>query len=558
MTPGPAAPSDRAPERRLAALRRLASQTFDLLVVGGGATGAATARDAASRGLEVALVEAGDFAGETSSRSSKLIHGGIRYLQYGDLPLVFEGLAERARLMRIAPHLCRPVEFLFPAYRGERPGLAALTAGVTLYNALALGREPSGTRRIAAHELYALTPHLRAAGLLGARLYTDCQTDDARLVLEHVLDAEAAGATVANHLAVAGLRRDRRGRARGAELADAETGISFEVRARVVLTAAGPFTDSLLAGQAPPRLRPTLGVHLVFDAARVPHAGRVLVLRTPADNRLFFCMPAGPRTIVGTTDTDWTPPDGGTRAPRLGDEIRARREDVAYLLAATNHAFPALALGPDDVVSTYAGLRPLLGTAAGSPSATSREHDIRRGADGLISVVGGKLTTLRRMGEQAVDAAVESLHAAGFERAISPSTTAERPLPGGGPPAPADPRFTPEVSAHLARTYGSRAPHIAALCDERPELGDRIDGELPHVWAEVVLAAREEHALEVADVLCRRVPLFRDARDQGLAASGRAADLLARELDWTPSRRAGSVAAYRRAVEASRRWRHDG
>jgi glycerol-3-phosphate dehydrogenase len=557
MTAGPAAPSDRAPPRRAAALRRLASQTFDLLVVGGGATGAATARDAAGRGLEVALVEAGDFAGETSSRSSKLIHGGIRYLQYGDLPLVFEGLAERARLMRIAPHLCRPVAFLFPAYRGERPGLAALTAGVTLYNALALGREPSGTRRMGAHEVYAAAPHLRAAGLLGARVYTDCQTDDARLVLEHVLDAEAAGATVANHLAVTALRRDRRGRARGAELADAETGDRFEVSARVVLTAAGPFTDSLLAGQAPPRLRPTLGVHLVFDAARVPHGGRVLVLRTPEDNRLFFCMPAGPRTIIGTTDTDWAPAGASTRAPRLGDEIRARREDVAYLLAATNHALPALALGPDDVVSTYAGLRPLLGTAAGSPSATSREHDIRRGADGLISVVGGKLTTLRRMGEQAVDAAVESLRAAGLERAISPSTTAERPLPGARPAPPPDPRFAPDIWAHLARAYGARARRITAICDEYPELGDRIDPDLAHVWAEVAFAARDEHALEIADVLCRRVPLFRDARDQGLAASERAADLLARELDWSASRRARSVAAYRSAVEASRRWRDD-
>ena len=384
---------------------------------------------------------------------------------------------------------------------------------------------PSGGRRIGAHELYERVPYLRTAGLVGAHLYRDCQTDDARLVLENVLDAESAGAAIANHLPVVKLVRDRRGRARGAEVLDPETDARFEVRAHATVTAAGPFTDSLLAGQAPPRLRPTLGVHLVFDAARVPHDGRVLVLRTPGDNRLFFSMPAGPRTIVGTTDTDWRPADDPKRPPRVGDEIRARGEDVAYLLAAANHAFPSLELGPRDVVSSYAGLRPLLATDANSPSATSREHDIRRGEDGLISVVGGKLTTLRRMGEQAVDAAVESLRASGFEKAIAPCSTGERPLPGGGAPVAPDERFPADVAQHLAFAYGSRATRISALVDERPELGGRIAADLPYLWAEVVLAIRDEHAREVADVFCRRVPLFRDGLDQGLGAAEHAADL---------------------------------
>jgi glycerol-3-phosphate dehydrogenase len=555
MTLGPG-PSP-AMARREAALRRLSSETFDILVVGGGATGAATARDAALRGLKVALVEAGDFAGETSSRSSKLIHGGIRYLQYGDLPLVFEGLAERARLMRIAPHLCRPVDFLFPAFRGERPGLAALGMGVTLYNALALGRPPSGGRRIGAHELYKRVPTLRTAGLVGAHLYRDCQTDDARLVLENVLDAESAGAAIANHLPVVKLVRDRRGRARGAAVLDAESNADFEVRAQIIVIAAGPFTDSLLAGQAPPRLRPTLGVHLVFDAVRVPHDGRVLVLRTPGDNRLFFSMPAGTRTIIGTTDTDWQPAGAPYRPPRVGDEIRARGEDVAYLLAAANHAFPALQLGPSDVVSSYAGLRPLLATGANSPSATSREHDIRRGEDGLISVVGGKLTTLRRMGEQAVDAAVESLRASGFENAIAPCSTGDRPLPGGGAPVAPDKRFPADVAEHLTFAYGSRATRISALVDERPELGSRIAVGLPYLWAEVVLAVRHEHAREVADVFCRRAPLFRDGLDQGLGAAEHAADLIARELGWDAARQARSQAAYRSMVASLGRWRNE-
>ncbi len=290
---------------------------------------------------------------------------------------MFEGLRERRRLMATAPHLCRPIEFVFPAYHGERPGLAELGAGVALYNALALWRPPATGRRLDAHGLYRLAPHLRAAGLSGAQLYVDCQTDDARLVLENVLDATAAGAACANYVSVQTILRDRQGRARGASVVDGETGARFEVRARVVVSATGPFTDGFLGG--PRRLRPTLGVHLVVDAARVPHGGRALVLRTPQDNRLYFVLPAGPRTIVGTTDTDFAPAEDPGRAPRVGDQIRAHGSDVAYLLEALNHAFPSLRLGPGDVVSTFAGLRPLLaGPRADAFGDVARTHHHRR------------------------------------------------------------------------------------------------------------------------------------------------------------------------------------
>ena len=546
-TPTPAA-------RRAGALGRLASERFDLLVVGAGATGAATARDAALRGLSVALVDAGDFAAETSSRSSKLVHGGLRYLQYGDLALVFEGLAERAHLMRTAPHLCRSVEFLFPGYRGESPRLATLGVGVALYNALALWRPPAARRMVSASEMYKLAPALRSAGLEGACGYVDCQTDDARLVLENVLDAEAAGAAVANHVRADGLLHDRRGRAIGAVLVDAETGSRFDVRAQVVTSATGPFTDGFLGPGHPRRLRPTLGVHLVFDAARLPHGGRVLVLRTPGDNRLYFIMPAGPRTIVGTTDTDWAPAGDPAAPPRLGDDLRARGADVAYLLTALNHGFPSLALGPEDVISTFAGLRPLLATSAHTPSETSREHDIARDPDGVLVVAGGKLTTARRMGEQATDKVVALLRVAGLERAVGRCVTATRSLPGGGPVS-GDLSPDATVSAHLARAYGSRAPAVTAIAAEAPELAARIDAALPYVWAEVVYAARAEGAREVADVFCRRIPVFRDAADQGLAAAPRAAALFGRELGWSPAHLTTSVDAYRTEVERSRRWR---
>jgi glycerol-3-phosphate dehydrogenase len=548
-----------ASARRAAALEKFASRPFDLLIVGGGATGAATARDAALRGLAVGLCDAGDFAGQTSGQSSKLIHGGLRYLQYGDLHLVFEGLAERRRLMRTAPHLCRPLEFVFPGYRGEHPGLVTLGAGIALYNALALWRPPAGSRHIAARAMCELAPHLRSAGLVGGQAYVDCQTDDARLVLENVLDAAAAGATVANHLSAQSLLRDRRGRVRGVTLADRETGIRLDAQARLVVNATGPFTDSFAGGGAPPRLRPTLGVHLVFEAARVPHHGRALVLRSPRDNRLFFVLPAGPRTIVGTTDTDWAPVENGVargRPPRIGDDIRARGQDVAYLLEAVNHAFPPLRLGPDDVVSTYAALRPLLSAPAHTPSETSREHEIVLGRDGILTVTGGKLTTLRRMAEEAVDRAVDGLRAAGFDGAIKPCTTRQRPLPGGAArPAKVDGRMGAGVAERIEGAYGARAQEVLRIIGEAPVLAARIDPQLPYLWAEVVQAVRHEHARDLADVLSRRIPLFRDARDQGVAAADRAAALVGQELGWSAARRAQAVAEYRGLVERSRRWR---
>jgi glycerol-3-phosphate dehydrogenase len=547
--PGPA-------EARRTTLARLASETFDLLVVGGGATGAAIARDAALRGVSVALVDAGDYAGQTSSHSSKLIHGGLRYLQYGDLPLVFEGLRERHRLLSTAPHLCRPIEFVFPGYRGESPRLFTLGAGIKLYNALALWQPPAASRHLDAHALYALAPHLRSAGLEGAAVYVDCQTDDARLVLENVLDAAASGAACANHLPVAELSRDRRGRVRGAVVVDAETGARFELRARLTVSATGPFTDGFTGGAR--RLRPTLGVHLVFDAARVPHGGRALVLRTPQDNRLYFVLPAGSRTIVGTTDTDFDPVEDPNRPPRVGDEIRARGSDVAYLLEAARHAFPALDLGPDDVVSTFAGLRPLLAGHANTPSETSREHEIARTPDGVVVVAGGKLTTLRRMAEETTDVVVEALRTAGLEHPFRACETRTRALPGAGalPEALAAPEHPPDVAVRLG-AYGSRASLLLDLCAESPALAERIDPTLPYLWAEVVHAVRHEQARNLSDVLIRRFPLFRDAADQGLAAAPRAAELAGHALGWDDAQRARELRRYGAAVAVSRRWRSE-
>jgi glycerol-3-phosphate dehydrogenase len=542
---------------RSAVLARLTASEFDVLVVGGGATGAAIARDAALRGLRVALCEAGDWASQTSSHSSQLIHGGLRYLQYGDLGLVFEGLTERRRLMTIAPHLCRPLEFLFPAYAGESPGLRTLGLGIVLYNALALWRPPVAARRLGAGEVYAASPLLRTAGLAGAQLYVDCQTDDARLVLENVMDAADADAVTVSHLPVQSLIRDRTGRARGAVAVDTETGATLRISARAIVNATGPFSDAFDRGRH--NLRPTLGVHLVFDAARIPLGGRALVLRSPNDNRLFFALPAGPRTVIGTTDTDWTAPGTSPHAPRVGDPIRARHSDVNYLLEAANHAFPAADLTGDDVIATYAGLRPLVAVPAHTPSSTSREHELIREPDGVVSIVGGKLTTLRRMGEEVVDRVGELLRDRGWGGILGPCITGERPLPGarGEVPDVEGSVASPAVAAHLRRSYGARAGRILNIAGETASLSTRIDPELPYLWAEVVHATQSEQARQVEDVLRRRIPLFRYARDQGLGAAERTARLMAPLLDWSPAQRDASVAAYRAAVAVTRAWRDD-
>ena len=310
---------------------------------------------------------------------------------------MFEGLRERRRLMSTAPHLCRPIEFVFPGYRGESPRLATLGAGIALYNALALWRPPAASRHLDAHALYALAPHLRSAGLAGAAVYVDCQTDDARLVLENVLDAEAAGAAAANYLFVQRIARDRRGRARGAAVVDRETGARFEIQARLVVSATGPFTDGFLDDAR--RLRPTLGVLWSSTPPGFPTVGARSCSARRRTTASTSCSRRG-RAPSSERPTPTSRRPKLDRPPRVGDVIRARGPDVAYLLEAAGHAFPSLGLGPEDVVSTYAGLRPLLAGNAHTPSETSREHEISRGADGVVVVAGGKLTTPRRMAEE--------------------------------------------------------------------------------------------------------------------------------------------------------------
>jgi glycerol-3-phosphate dehydrogenase len=401
------------PERS-ESLTELSSRVFDLLVVGGGITGAGIARDAALRGLGVALIDKSDFGSGTSSRSSRLVHGGVRYLEHGHVHLVFEASAERRRLRTIAPHLVQPLAFTWPVYEGQRMARWKLRAGLTLYDALSLFRNFRRHRSLSAERVLGGEPNLRRSQLRGGVRYYDASTDDARLTLANVLDARALGAVVANHVALTGASPAADG-LRITRVEDALTGHRAEIRSRVVVNATGPWSDaveSLQGGAKSSAVQGSKGVHIAVERSRVGNRDAIVMLH-PRDGRVMFTLPAGNYTIFGTTDTFTTV------SP---DEVRASEADVAYILEAANAYFPDARLGRHDLISAWAGIRPLMPTTGSSVSA-SREHLIRS-APGSVRVTGGKLTTYRVMAMQVVNAAAKLLG-----MSLPKSETGERPLP---------------------------------------------------------------------------------------------------------------------------------
>ncbi len=547
---------------------RLGETEFDLLVIGGGVTGAGIARDAALRGLTVALVEKADLANGTSSASSKLIHGGLRYLEQGELGLVFEGTRERALLMRLAPHLARPLPFLFPVYKSSRVGMFMVAIGMWAYDLLAMFRNYRRHEMLSRARTLRAEPELQGKGLNGAARYYDCMTNDARLTLETALDAEDHRALVVTYAQVLELLGDGH-RTTGARVRDLldpraladdpEGAATVEVRARVTVVAAGPWSDELL-GRAVGRrlLRPTKGVHIVLDRARLP-VDHAVVLTGPRDGRVMFAIPWGARTIVGTTDTD---------EPEGADALEASRADVDYLLEAVNAYFPRLQATVGDVVSTWAGLRPLMSDEQSAhASDVSREHEILNLDPGLLAIVGGKLTTYRLMAEQVVDRALRKL---GTRRALDPCRTKDLPLPGAADPVAlrdlgayaaslaAEHALEPDVAEHLATTYGVRARDVLAAGKQAGVRPGRLVDDLPYLVDEVVYAARFELARRLDDVLRRRTLIFLQARDQGLGCCEEAARVMGDVLGWDAERVALEVRRYRARVEASRRFLGDG
>lgn len=496
------------PPRRALRLAALGEERFDLVVIGGGITGAGVARDAARRGLKVALVEAEDFAAGTSSRSSRLIHGGVRYLEHGYLHLVWESSRERRRLLENAPHLVRPLQFTWPVYRGARVKRWQLAAALTMYDALAMFRNVGRHRRLGATQVLETEPMLARDQLLGGATYWDAGTDDSRLTLANVMDAAAHGAVVVNYAPVKSLTyATPNGAADGVEIVDQMGGHRVHVRARLVVNCSGPWTDEIARLEdvnAGPAVRGTKGVHIAVPASRVGNVAAV-TMTSPDDGRVMFTLPAsGGYTIIGTTDT---PTNEHPSA------VRASRGDVRYLLNACNHFFPDAKLEDADVVSAWAGIRPLVASGnTGDPSSASREAAVNLTKRGVLTATGGKLTTYRSQAEDIVDAALKHL-----SLKAKPCDTATAPLPGERPPTGgSDVRIVPELA-----------------------------------WREVDVdhAVTLEYAESLADVMIRRTFLAFEMKDQGRSVATRIARRMGANLGWTEAGMQNAVREYTHALD---------
>lgn len=530
----------------------MTAEPVDLLVIGGGITGAGIARDAALRGIRTALVDKGDLGGGTSSNSSRLVHGGLRYLEQRDFRLVFEASRERRVLLAIAPHLVRPLPFLFPVYRRSRVPAWRLRAGMWLYDALAAFRNVRTHRWLGPKQVRRAEPGLRDRELKGAALYYDAQTDDARLVLATMRSAAQAGALVANYAeAVSLLKPD--GHARGALVRDRLNGRAHTVRALVVVNATGPWADAVRRQDdlhAEPLLRLTKGAHVAVPRQRIGNTHAV-TLTSPLDGRVMFVLPWGELSYIGTTDTD---------DPASPDDVRASPEDVIYLLRSANAFFPNARLAPADVVSTWAGLRALLAPDRTlAPSQVPREHCIVQSASGLLTIAGGKLTTYRAMARDLVDRVAARLHELDGRPLAGRAPTDRLALPGGEAAdlevltEAARARGASEATArHLVTSYGSESAAVLNLVDRDRTLGNAIVPGRPEIWAEVVHAVEREMALRLADVLMRRLHLFYEDRGQGAGVAGAVARKMAEVLGWDATRAAQEVAEYHQLVESSR------
>lgn len=525
-----------------ASLQDLGTGGFDLLVIGGGITGAGIAREASLRGLSTALVEARDFGEGTSSRSSRLIHGGLRYLEQGRFHLVWEALRERRILLRLAPHLVRPLPFVLPVFQGDRVPRWKVSLGLALYDVLAAGGNVRRHRTLGKRAVLEAEPLIRERGLTGGALYYDAQCDDSRLVVATVRAAAAAGTRVSNYMRVTGLIPTVAG-VRGAYVRDELRGETGEVRARIVVNATGPWADELRRledPQAPPLLRPTKGVHVMVPRKRVGNRAAV-IFTSPVDGRAMFVLPWGEWTYIGTTDTD---------TGESPDALSVEPSDVVYLLRSANALFPAARLSPADVTASWAGLRPLLAAdPAARASSVSREHRIVRGSRGVFTIVGGKLTTWRSMAAEMTDQVVKAL---GHHRRASRKASTTEPLPGGETavldgfrPGGLELGLSEATVDHLLSHFGAETPAIYKLCRERPDLMEPLHPEHPAIGAEVIFAARREFAMTAEDVLGRRLHLTTETRDHGAAARSRIDQLLraAGQIPAAPSGPSPSSAA---------------
>ncbi|MET8573805.1 glycerol-3-phosphate dehydrogenase/oxidase [Streptomyces sp. NPDC005012] len=537
------------PEQRDESLAAMAERELDVLVVGGGVVGAGTALDAATRGLVTGLVEARDWASGTSSRSSKLIHGGLRYLEMLDFALVREALKERGLLLeRLAPHLVKPVPFLYPLQHKAWERAYAGT-GVAMYDVMSLarghGRGLPGHRHLTRRHALRIAPCLRKDALTGALQYYDAQMDDARYVATLVRTAAAYGAKVANRARVTGFVREGE-RVVGARVKDLEGGGEYEIRAQQIVNATGVWTDdtqAMVGERGQFHVKASKGIHLVVPKDRI-HSRTGLILRT--EKSVLFVIPWGRHWIVGTTDTEWSLDKAHPAASSA---------DIDYLLEHVNSVL-AVPLTRDDVEGVYAGLRPLLAGESEATSKLSREHTVAHAVPGLVVVAGGKYTTYRVMAKDAVDAAVH-----GLDRRVAPCVTEEIPLVGAeGYRAlwNARARIAARTGLHVVRVehllnrYGSLAEEVLELIAEDPSLAAPLPGADDYLRAEVVYAARSEGALHLDDVMTRRTRISIETFDRGTRSAREVAELMAPVLGWDAERVDREVEYYEKRVEAER------
>lgn len=548
-----------SPHDRDAILGRLISETFDLIVIGGGITGAGVARDAASRGMKVALIEARDFAEGTSSRSSKLIHGGIRYLENLEFGLVFEALSERRLLFEIAPHLVHPLRFVLPLYKGDRIGMFKMGLGMWLYDALSLFEAPELHERLSDEETLERLPLLRKSGLLGSYAYSDAYMDDARMVIETLRSAVALGAACINYVSAEDAELVE-GKVKSVGCKEMTSGRRFRIRGRHVISTVGPWTDIAaprFVGEWNNILRPSKGVHLTFDRNRFP-LKQAVVMAADQQKRIVFGIPRHEMVIVGTTDTDYAGDPG---------DVTTTAKDVEYLLKVTDEYFPEAKITAKDIIATYAGVRPLVRDEAETESKTSREHLILKDPRNVTFVAGGKYTTYRLMAEQAVAAALESFPIE-FQVRFARNDTKH----------PLNPLATTETMAEAlrltpawAKEFGLNLADVETLVgrhglealkllekDQRHGPDSRELSSEERVWVmEARHAIQTSMCLHLIDFYARRTHLFLARPDHGLIHMKLLSSVFASELGWSDSKRQEEEEALRIYVRRELSWKQD-
>ncbi len=535
-----------SPAGRIRALREMSTRPLDVLVIGGGITGAGIARDVALRGWSVALVEKADFAFGTSSRSSKIVHGGVRYLEYGHFLLVRESARERRVVQSIAPHLVHRLDFLYPVF--EPDSLMKIRAGLAVFDWLASAEGAEKHRTIDADEVREQIPGLRDP-LKGAVLYPEYITDDARFTLENALSAAENGALVANRARAEALYRDSTGRVKGARVRDTEDDAVYEVQARVVVNAGGPWAEQILHESGlsgPKQLRPSRGIHILLSADRLPMRGATFL--KASNGRRGLAMRRLDYVYVGTSDEEHTGPL---------DSPTATRAEVLDVLAMAQDCFPAAGLRVEDVLATWAGLRPLIAEPGKSTRDTSREDEVWSGPPGLVTIAGGKLTTYRRMAGRVVDALRHELGPPPLDL----DRTEDVALPGapGGDTATfiADRARKLRAAgvaegtvARLSWLYGKQLDRLFALGASDPAWLEPLGPGVPALRAEAKLAVETEMASTLADFMDRRAALLLFSPDFGLAGAAEAAAIMGGLLGWDERRRARELAAYQQLARA--------